>query len=266
MKKSKERINLEKMIKISLENSLNIFQQMVLEEFNGDLEAAFGDESFISRMHNKVRYNWDLYKNSYRKLEDLESRENYVAMFDYARQLDIISCHLPSQNRIFCHYPFSAIDIYWARIFQQIVFEDSGFDSEIELPTMWWNAEDYGKERRNEILSTLRKLNIIPVTTIINFLSHDAEIGGDVNNFNNTQSTLLTKGTDFLEFVKIRFSQEPLKYGAIILGSPYNPIDDIEDRLHQDFYYKHFYLKGSNFYAPYPQKLRDVYIFLKHKR
>jgi hypothetical protein len=237
--------------------------QMVKEEFGGDFKEALGDGLFVSRMQERVRPIWQIYRQGYRKLEDLEKREGYPAMSAYAEALDDIAGHLPAENRAFCHYAFSGVDFYWARIFDKVVFEDIAFDKE-ELPTMWWEPETYSSERRAEIISTLKAQRVMPESAVMQFLAGDAEIPGDDNQFNNPGATLLVKGGhDFIGYVESRFGESNLQYGAVIIVSPSNPIEKTEERLAQDGYHKKASLDGIDCLAPYAMELKDIHIFLK---
>lgn len=265
VQKSKERIELEKEIKDLHKISLDIAMEMVQDEFEGNLEAALSDDSFVHKMQESVRTKWEVYRNGYRRLEDLEEREGYPAMHTYASELDLIAEQLPRQNRVFCYYPFSSVDFYWARIFDRIVFEDISFDQEKEIPTMWWDPETYGFNRRTEIISTLRTQGVISSSAIMEFVAGNAEIDRYENQFNNQQSTLLVKGGhDVLGYVGTRFKDKRLEYGAIITVTSTNPLRDMEDRFAEDGYRRHVSIEGKGFLAPYSMELKDIHIFLKN--
>ena len=128
MQKTKERTQLETEIIEAHKNSLDIAIQMVQEEFSGDLEKALSDESFVSRMQTNVIVTSQAYRQGYKRLEELERNEGYPAMGAYAEILDEIAQYLPEDRKETCHYPYSGIDFYWARIFKKVIFEDTGFD------------------------------------------------------------------------------------------------------------------------------------------
>jgi len=267
MQKSEERIKIEYEIEAAHNQALSIAMRMVQKEFGDKLNDALADQSFIKRMQNRITEFWEIYRKGYKRLEDLEAREGYLAMFAYANEIDLIAEQLPWQNRIFCYYPFSGVDFYWARIFKKVVFEDSAFyeqDGPLNVSNIWWSLETYGVEKRNEIVSILKRLNIISQSEDLEFLSGDVEVCDNLNKFNNQQSTLLIKGgSDVLGYIEKKFNNEVLQYGAIIIGSSSNPLADMEKRFTQDGYFKKFSFEGEDFLAPYAMKLKDVHIFLK---
>jgi hypothetical protein len=83
-RKSDERIKIEAMIRNAHQSALNIATEMVQDEYHGDIEKALANEFFVERVHRKVEKQWELYRKSYKQLEGLEAREDYVAMFAYA--------------------------------------------------------------------------------------------------------------------------------------------------------------------------------------
>jgi hypothetical protein len=267
MRKSEEREKLESQIESAHTKAIEIAMQMVQEEFGGRVDDALIDQSFIIRMQNKIREFWEIYRNEYGKLEDLELKEGYPAMLAYASELDVIAEHLPLKNRYFCYYPFSGVDFYWMRIFKKVVFEDNAFyeqDKSSDTLNIWWSIDTYGAKKRHEIISTLMKLEIISSMTDAEFLSKDVETCKDSKRFNGYQSTLLMKGgSDVLAYLEKQFADDSLKYGAVIIGSAVNSIRDMEERFTRDGYYRHFSLEGDDFLAPYAMKLKDIHIFLK---
>jgi hypothetical protein len=264
-RKSDERIKIEAMIRNAHQSALNIATEMVQDEYHGDIEKALANEFFVERVHRKVEKQWEIYRKSYKKLESLEAREDYVAMFAYAKQLDVIAECIPQKTRNICLYPFSGTDFYWARIFRKSYFEDISFDSEVKLPTMWWSREDYTAEQRQHIVLLLKELKIIPRDADLIFFSRDSDSRRDVNIFNNSNSTLLIKGgNDVLGYIKKRHKNKVLNYGAIIAQcSTCATQKDLEDRFSQDGYYQRLYLEGQDLVAPYAMELKDIYLFLK---
>jgi len=263
MQKSTKRIQLESEITQAHNDSLAIAMRMVKDEFNENLEKALSDASFVSRMQSQVRQAWRVYREGYKRLEDLEKKEGHPAITACANVIDEIAGYLPNINKKVCHYPFSGVDFYWARIFDRIVFEDSGFD-QYELPTMWWDPRTYSSEKRQEIITTLKAQKIIPESAILEFVNRDSAIPKSDNKFNNSITTLLVKGGhDFLGYVKSRFGNTSLEYGAIITVTATNPLGDIEKRLKRDGYNRIASLVGTNFLIPYAMELKDIHIFLR---
>jgi hypothetical protein len=269
MRKSKERIDIESQIESAHTKAMNVAIQMVQNEFTGRVRDALIDQEFIRRMQSKIMGYWDDYRNGYNRLEDLEAKEGYPAMLSYVSELDMIAQHLPLQHRYVCYYPFSGVDFYWMRIFKKVVFEDNDFyeqDKKAEISNIWWSLETYSIDKRNSILSTLRKLNIISSKNEAEFLSEDVETCKDLKRFNNYQSTLLIKGgSDVLSYIEKQFRHDSLKFAAIIIGSAVNPFSDIEARFWRDGYRVHYSLEGEDFLVPYAMKLKDVHIFLKDR-
>jgi hypothetical protein len=263
MRKSNERIQLELKIQQKHDEAHNIAMHMVNEEFNGNLNAALSDASFVKKMQTAVKDIWQFYRLCYRTLEDLEKREGYRATHICANVLDKIAKHLPADKNI-CYYPFSGVDFYWARIFNKVVCEDISFGKK-ELPNMWWDPETYGLERRKEIIATLKAQKIIPKSASLEFVVGDAETARASNQFNNSNTTLLIKGGhDFLGYVKSRFfAKKPLRYGAIITVTATNPLKDIEERLARDDYSRKASLEGTNWLIPYAMQLKDIHVFIK---
>ena len=271
MKKSNERITLENKIKNAHNTAIAEALNMVEREFGGNIESALADKSFVSRMQNRVKKIWKIYRAGYEELEKLDAKENYLAMFAYVRQLDLIAKHLPWQSKHFCYYPFSGVDFYWSRIFKKVIYEDIAF-YEAEKPdemsditqNIWWNLETYSIKRRIEIISTLEKLDIIQRPSQMEFMSDNVDVCKDIYRFNNQQSSLLIKGgSDVLGFIEKKFSDQVLDYKALIIGSSVNSIEDMEERFARNGYYKCFYLEGKDFLVPYAMSLKDVYLFLK---
>ena len=54
-----------------------------------------------------------------------------------------------------------------------------------------------------------------------------------------------------------------MKYGAIIIVNPSNPLKEIESMLEYNNYLKKISLKGTDWLIPYSMELRDIHIFLK---
>ncbi len=263
MQKSTERTQLEGEINQAHIDSLNVAMSMVEDEFDGDLEKALSDGAFVSRMQSRIKQTREIYRQGYRKLEDLERKEAYPAMTICADILDKIREYLPVISRNVCYYPFSGVDFYWARIFDRIIFEDIGFNQD-ELPNMWWDSETYGYERRQEIIGILQTQRIIPKSTILKFISGDADVSRADNQFNDPTTTLLVKGGhDFLGYVESRFNNGSLKYNAIIIVTAKNPPGDVERRLKQDGYTRIVSIEGTDYLIPYAMELRDINIFLK---
>lgn len=263
MPKSLERVQLETTITRAHSDSLSLAMRMVQDEFQGDLEKALSDELFVSSMQNKIKEIWQVYRQGYRDLEQLEQKEGYLATAACAKVLDEIAVHLSTNMKKSCYYPFSGVDFYWARIFDKVTFKDICFDQD-ELPNMWWDSETYGSGRRQEILATLKTQGIISEQAILEFIVGNAEIPSTDNQFNDTAQTLLIKGGhDFLGYVESRFGSERLTYRAIITVAAINPLRDIEKRLTQDGYTRKASLEGTDYLIPYAMELRDIHIFLR---
>lgn len=261
MKKSKEIIKIEKSIEKAHKDSFDIAIQMIQKEFGGDMEKAMNDGAFISRIHRKTNPLWDDYINGYSELKKLEKKEGYPAMKAYAAQLDAIDTHLSEKNKKLCHYPFSGIDFYWARIFDKIVFEDISFYKE-KCANAWWGEELYTQEKMNNILSLMKKQKIIDKHSQLDFLVGDAEEPRKDNNFNNSKSTLVLK-SHVSGYLEMRFNDEPLKYGAIIIANSSEKISKINTKLAKEKYDKVKFIKGEKFCTPFAMGLKNIHIFLK---
>ncbi|HIG94951.1 MAG TPA: hypothetical protein HA283_03680 [Nanoarchaeota archaeon] len=263
MQKSNQRIQLEKKIINAHQDSIQIAMNMINKEFNGDFDKALADESFVFRIQNKVKPIWSVYRQGYQELELLEKEEGYLAMAECTKVLDEISGYLPELKKQVCHYPCSGIDFYWGRIFQRTIFQDIAF-SQDEMPNMWWDPEMYSFQKRQEIIGNLKSQKIIPEQAILEFIVSDAETFKSGNQFNNLSTTLLIKGGhDFLGHIQSRFKNHPVKYGAIIIVNPSNPLKEIESMLEYNNYLKKISLKGTDWLIPYSMELRDIHIFLK---
>src|SRR3989339_468174 len=240
MQKSNQRIQLEKKIINAHQDSIQIAMNMMNKEFNGDFDKALADDSFVSRMQNKVKQIWDVYQQGYKRLELLEKDEGYLAMGECANLLDEISSHLPNDSKKVCHYPCSGVDFYWGRIFDRVIFEDIAFNQD-KMPNMWWDVETYGYKKRQEIIKTLKSQRIIPQLANLEFITGDAEKLNAGNRFNNRL----------------------VKYGTIIIVNPSNPLKEIESKLKYDDYFKKISLEGTDWLIPYSMELQDIHIFLK---
>src|SRR3989339_889445 len=118
--------------------------------------------------------------------------------------------------------------------------------------------------KRQEIIGNLKSQKIIPEQAILEFIVSDAETFKSGNQFNNLSTTLLIKGGhDFLGHIQSRFKNHPVKYGAIIIVNPSNPLKEIESMLEYNNYLKKISLKGTDWLIPYSMELRDIHIFLK---
>ena len=263
MQKSNQRIQLEKKIINAHQDSIQIAMNMMNKEFNGDFDKALADDSFVSRMQNKVKQIWDVYQQGYKRLELLEKDEGYLAMGECANLLDEISSHLPNDSKKVCHYPCSGVDFYWGRIFDRVIFEDIAFNQD-KMPNMWWDVETYGYKKRQEIIKTLKSQRIIPQLANLEFITGDAEKLNAGNKFNNPFTTLLVKGGhDFLGHIQSRFKNRLVKYGTIIIVNPSNPLKEIESKLKYDDYFKKISLEGTDWLIPYSMELQDIHIFPK---
>jgi len=259
MPKSKERTDLENKIRKACKDTWDTGMQIIQEKFSGDAKAAMKDKSFQKKTNNLLKN----YLKGHDELESLERKEQYPAMFAYANQLDFIAEHIPKRNRKFCYNPFSGVDFYWARIFDKTVFRDIAFDDD-EHPKRWWGAETYSIGTREWILNTLKKLKIISHKADMKFVSGDANKKQEDNHFNNYETTLLVKGDyNVIEYLNKAFKDDRLRYGAIIVVNPANPLEEITDKLAKEGYKKKKSLKGIDTLAPYTMDLKNIHMFIK---
>ena len=265
MEKSIERRVLEDNIRISHEKSLTIAMELVHKKYGDDLEAALADFSLVQRVQDEIKTIWAAYLNGYRLLEEPEAKEGYPAMLAYAAELDIIGKRIPSENRQLCYYPYSGMDLYWGRIFNRVVFDDISFDCNNELSARWWGVDDYGADRRNYIIMTLRKLEIIPNSAVLEFRSKDADLPDRKNEFNDRLSNLLLKGgSDVLDYLDNGFKGVELRYGTVITVNSINTKEQLREKFMQDNYHENFSLCGQDFIAPYAMELKSVMVFCKN--
>lgn len=265
MKKSTERIALEQDIHEAHNQALDVALQMVEEEFDGDMDKATQSNDFIQRVQARAQELRDKYLYSYRELEMLEQRENYPAMWEYARILDTVAQNLPEHLRHNCYYPFSGTDFYWARIFSKLTCEDIGFDQQEQIVNMWWGAEAYSERKREEIISLLKKLNIIAPNTDIQCVSSDVEESQKFFESSRSDIALLIKGGhDIIGAIKTCFGGRVPEFGAIITVSSANPIQELTAYLKDCGYQHTFSHQGTDWIAPHSMELRNIHVFLKN--
>ena len=265
MEKSIERKVIEDHIRISHEKALTLAMELVHKKYGDNLEAALADFSFVQRVQDEIKTIWTEYLKGYSQLEEIEAKEGYPAMLAYAAQLDIIGKHIPSQNKQLCYYPYSGMDLYWGRIFNRVVFDDISFDCNNELSVRWWGVDDYGADRRNYIIMTLRKLEIIPNSAVLEFRLKDADIPNRKNEFNERLSTLLLKGgSDVLDYLDNGFEGVELRYGAVITVNSINTKEQLREKFMQHNYHENFSMGGKDFIAPYAMELKNVMVFCKN--
>ncbi|MCK4669975.1 MAG: hypothetical protein KAT43_02135 [Nanoarchaeota archaeon] len=265
MIKSEERRALEADIRKTYETAMNTALDIVKEEFGfvdkDTFAEAANDSKFVGCMQANIRGLQLHYNECYRRLEELEKREEYFGMHAYANQLDMIAGLLSCRD--ICHYPFSGVDFYWARIFQRTFFEDMAFDGK-DYPDNWWDIETYTHKKREEIISLMKKIGIIPLFARIELLSGDAEVSKPSNRFNNKYTTLLVKGGhDILDYLRRRFKDEELEYGTILAVDPSNPRSELIQGICERGYTMTGAIEGTGIIAPFSMELKNIYIFRK---
>lgn len=263
MDKSPERKALEKDIQDTHDTAMKKTRELVELQFgfcdDDAIEEAMSDPAFVRLMEERISELQKHYMGCYRSLEELEEREGWPAMKAYANRLDYLEQFLPCRR--FCHYPFSGVDFYWARVFDRIAFEDMAFDGR-EHPDNWWDAETYTEKRREEIIALLKRKKIIPENADMRFLAGDAFQGRPDNQFNTLEATLLVKGGhDVLGYVNKRFADEELKYGSVVAVMAANSPDDLIGGLQERGYTMAMAITGTGLTAPFGMDLKDIFIF-----
>ena len=201
------------------------------------------------------------YQNSYSKLESLEDQEGYSAMKYYSEQLDEIKELIPDKFLENGYYPFAGTDFYWARIFENTIFEDIGYNQDY-VKNMWWSSDKYSQKSLDEIILVLSQQNIIPKNPSIKIITGDSEKDRVDNNYNQENSTLVVKGGhSTIPFLKKRFSE--LKFGTAVFVSPADRAEDLQKEMVNRGYKCISVINDDKFYAPYAMGLGIRYLFLK---
>ena len=93
-------------------------------------------------------------------------------------------------------------------------------------------------------------------------MSGDSQIEREDNHFNNSATTLLIKGGhDVLGFLKDRFRERRVMFGAIITVTSHNPVEDMDEYLLNHNYRRTFSHPGEDFLAPYSTlKFKDIFV------
>lgn len=259
------RLIIEKKIKKYHDESYNIGIQLINDEYNGDMERALLDTVFVERMQATIAKIWNKYLDAYKRLEELEREEGYLATKDYARVLDLIARHLPVEYRKCCYYPFSGIDFYWARIFKTLICQDIVYNKETKCINAWWGMDWYSHDKIDEIISLLKDLAIIPQSSIIKFLSGDAD-ETDIRISDVSCTTLLIKGGhDVLDYLNNKFDESGIIFRAIIIVSSANSLEDMCEYLSNRGYEKTFSDSAVSIVAPYAMNLNEIHIFIKNE-
>ena len=92
MQKSTSRQELEDTIHKAHKDTLDTATRMVEEELGGDFNAM--DEAFVERMQAAIQEKWNVYRESYRDLEELDVDEGGLSMRAYANHIDRIAGYM----------------------------------------------------------------------------------------------------------------------------------------------------------------------------
>lgn len=209
---------------------------------------------------------WTQYQKSYKELEQLEIKEGFPAMQQYAAELDHLKDFLQKQNRTKGYYPFAGTDFYWARIFDQTVFEDIGYWKTYDQH-MWWKPSAYQQPNIEESLHLLAQAGVIENKDNIQLIVGDANRTRNENDFNNKDYTMIVKGGhSVLPFISKRFKKEQLKFGAIIVVSPSDTHTELINGMAERDFSCIYHEKGERFYAPFSMGMQQRYIFSNKKK
>ncbi|MFC1698110.1 hypothetical protein ACFL1H_07235 [Nanoarchaeota archaeon] len=260
-----ERQKLEKKIKDSHNNAQSEATQWMLRHpFTGI--AAFISMMKKGEVSDKVAKQWQNlpswkeYQEAYKQLEILEEKEGYPAMNFYAEQLDQNKNRISSKK---AYYPFAGTDFYWARIFDEIVFEDIGYGQEY-VKNMWWTPDKYQDESINDIINKLRSINIITNGVKIDLIQGNANQTREDNDCNNEDYTLIVKGGhSVINFLNKRFGEEKLNFNSAIFVSATDSNEKLEEEMNKRGYRFMNFDVGERFYSPYAMGLYNICVFDK---
>lgn len=230
------------------------------------LEACIADSEFMVRVMAALAEARVEYYEGYRQLEDLEEKEDFPATRWCCSVLDEIAVCIPPAKRIFGHVPVCGRDFYWARIFTRTCFEDIAFDV-AESVNAWWEIACYNADGRTHVISTLIRVGVLSGSEDLTFVSRDSHLPhADDEKWNRHDATLVVAGGhNVLDFLKDRFGDLPLEYGAIITVNPFVPPDrNLALELKKRSFERCCYFEGGEYVLPYAIGYEDITVYL-HK-
>lgn len=262
MTKSAARLELETQIHQTHQSARDQALQMVSERYGTDIEAAFADTDLIGSIQQSVGLLWQAYRTLSASLEALEHQESYPAVTQYCRVLDGIAALIPENSKQLAYYPYSGIDLYWARIFNETVFQDIGFDG-VAIPNIWWNLESYSLTHLHKIRTQLTELDVIPSQNQLHFFGGDVQESGMFSHLNERDVTLIVKGGHgFLQEITHLTSQ----FGCLVLVDTPDDPAQVHNTLTQSNYQRQtpqVGITGSNWLAPYAMPIGQTHIYVK---
>lgn len=206
---------------------------------------------------------WFDYIGAYRELEGMEELDGYPAMKACTERLDLIRAALPEENRKNGYYIYAGTDFYWARLFDFTVFEDRAYFEEYS-PHMWWEPKQYQVGSLVGTLAKLREVGVLTPANAVRLLNGDSGCSTARNGFNRPEYTLIEKsGHSAVDFLRSRYKGEPIRFGAVIAGSPVGNEERFLKEMAELGYTLAHHEEGERIIVPYTVGLGGVRVFLK---
>ncbi len=265
--KSSARIAVEARINIALDSAKLEAQEWITTDQRGKLVLeAIENGTKLPEEVTKAFRNLPAtleYNQAYESLNELEEVEHFAGTKECLRRLNMLANYIPETSRKFAYNPFAGTDFYFARLFNETVFEDAGYYQKFNFH-MWWDPSAYQEDRLASMLQLYRKRGVIGPENSVRLLCGDCDYTRLENDFNFSPSTLIVKGGhSVISFLENRYGNNPLNYGAMIIVSPADEFSELRSWLSQRGYGLVYFDSGEPLFVPFAMSYHNAAVFTR---
>ena len=214
--------------------------------------------------NSQVKDHKQRYHDANEALRRIEEEEGFPNIRAYTDVVQDVVSHVPADLRQAAYVPYAGSDVFWAAAFRAVVMEDVNYNTANDHPTAWWSVSDYSISVLDRLVDTLKTHGVIPIENDIDFLQSDSEIEPTEGSLNRPDVTLVHKaGHEFRPFVRNRFGEEEMRFGAIIISNDSSSRDSLQ-RLLAAHKYEEVYKANPALVAnPWALSIKEPSVYLK---